>query len=314
MDKVIYDRMKGMIYGLVVGDCLGSCIEFSGKNDHDYITEYQDGGPYNLRAGDWTDDTSMTLAIMDSIISCDGEINGNDIMNRFCDWRYKGKYSSNGKCLDIGIANARTLQYYNFNQSGNSSNKMNQSESMGNGSIMRLAPTVIYDFIEEDETYEGSLIVSNLTHENAYIQSIVKDMCNILFSHLRGNRTTMESAYHSRNEASNSGLAYDTFNSALWAFNSTNDFEKGMIASVNLGGDSDTIGAVYGQIAGAYYGYDAIPKKWKRGIIKKVFIDNLFYDMMKVLTDGDETWQLNEKRFFRCFVRKIKQWMRRLLK
>lgn len=312
MDKQLYDRMKGMIYGLVVGDCLGSCIEFSGKNDHEYITNYHEGGPHNLRAGDWTDDTSMTLAVMDSIIACDGEINEDDIMSKFCDWRFKGKYSSNGKCFDIGMATARALQYYNFNKSNG--NKMNQSESMGNGSIMRLAPTVIYDFIEEDDTYEGSMIVSNLTHENKYIQSIVKDMCDVLFSHLKGKRTTMESAYHSRNEASNSGLAYDTFNSALWAFNSTDNFEKGMIAAVNLGGDSDTIGAVYGQIAGAYYGYNAIPKRWKNGIIKNFFIDNLFYDMMKVLTEGDETWQLNEKKFLRNFAKKVKAFLKRLIK
>ena len=105
----------------------------------------------------------------------------------------------------------------------------------------------------------------------------------------------------------------NTFNAALWAFNSTSNFEDGMLAAVNLGGDSDTIGAVYGQIAGAYYGYDAIPDRWKERIIEKVFIDNLFNNMIKVLEEKEtQKWQPKEKKFCRSFAEKVKVLLKHL--
>ena len=64
---------------------------------------------------------------------------------------------------------------------------------------------------------------------------------------------------------SNNGYP-STLDAALWAFNATATFEEGMIAAVNLGGDSDTIGAVFGQIAGAFYGFEAIPKRWVQAV------------------------------------------------
>lgn len=315
VNKDIYNRLKGMIYGLVVGDCLGACIEFSDKDNHLFVTDYQNGGPHNLRAGDWTDDTAMALAIMDSIICCYGEVNKNDVMDKFCQWFRNGKYSSNGYCFDIGFSTSHALNNHLINKKYHlHREKMNQSESKGNGSIMRLAPTVVYDFIKNDNNYSKSFEISNLTHENEYVLDVVKKMCNVLFSHLKGVKTEIQSAYKERKEVSNSGLAMNTFNAAMWAFHSTSNFEEGMISAVNLGGDSDTIGAVYGQIAGAYYGYDAIPERWRNGIIEKVFIDNLFNDMMKVLEKKEnKKWkEVKEKNFLQKFVKKVKTLMKHL--
>ena len=81
----------------------------------------------------------------------------------------------------------------------------------------------------------------------------------------------------------NSGWAVSTLQAALWAFNTTESFEEGLVAAVNLGGDSDSIGAVFGQIAGAYYGFDAIPERWvkavktwkKVGVLVDGFLDAL---------------------------------------
>ena len=83
---------------------------------------------------------------------------------------------------------------------------------------------------------------------------------------MAGNRTAEVSAYKTREAVNNSGWAVSTLDAALWAFNTTESFEDGLIAAVNLGGDSDSIGAVFGQIAGAYYGYDAIPERWIRSV------------------------------------------------
>lgn len=312
MDKKTLNRMKGMIYGLIVGDCLGSYIEFSLKDNHPWVTEFQAGGPHALRRGDWTDDTAMTLAVMDSIVSCNGEVDSCDIMNNFCSWFRQGKYSSNGRCFDIGGATIRALNTY---LTYGIKIKNDQSDSYGNGSIMRLAPTIICDFLKSDYHYTQTQKVSNLTHENMYIQNIVEKMAYILFTHLKGEKTKIESSYKSRESASNSGLAGNTLNSALWAFHTTDNFESGMIQAVNLGGDSDTIGAVYGQIAGAYYGYDAIPDKWKENIINKQFVDNLFNSMIETLDEKEkEKCIMNEKNFLRNFVKKAKLWMKPLKK
>ena len=313
IDKVLYNRIKGMIYGLVVGDCLGAYLEFTDKDNHEYIKDYKNGGPHNLRAGDWTDDTAMALAVMDSIVCCRGIVDTDDVMDKFCEWFKHGKYSSNGVCFDIGFSTSQALNNHLINKVYGLNRKSNQIESKGNGSLMRLAPTVVCDFLEKDNHYHNTILVSNLTHENGYVQNLAEKMCCVLFSHLRGEKTCIPSSYMKRTEVSNSGLAGSTFNAAMWAFHSTKSFEEGMIAAVNLGGDSDSIGAVYGQIAGAYYGYDAIPDRWKKGIIEKVFIDNLFNNMIKVLEEKEtQKWQPKERKFFRSFAEKAKVLMKRL--
>lgn len=279
------DKIKGMIYGLVVGDCLGAYLEFTNKDNHEWITDFQSGGVHKLRAGDWTDDTAMMLAVLDSVVKNNGKIDTNDIMTNFMDWYEMGKYSSNGKCFDIGSGTVRALMSYWYGYD------FALSESRGNGSIMRLAPTAILDYLKGDYDCKASIQVSDLTHKNLYVQNIVKTMCTIIFDHLEGVRTDINSVYKNRDMADNSGLAGSTLNSALWAFQSTNTFEDGMIEAVNLGGDSDSIGAVYGQIAGSYYGYNQIPNRWKENIIEKSFIDKLVIDMMNIFAKEIEKYE-----------------------
>ena len=101
---------------------------------------------------------------------------------------------------------------------------------------------------------------------------------------MAGTRTTEVSPYKTREEVNNSGWAVSTLAAALWAFNTTESFEDGLIAAVNLGGDSDSIGAVFGQIAGAYYGFDAIPERWVKAVKTWAKVDTLierFLDAVK---------------------------------
>lgn len=277
MKKEIVDRIKGAMYGLVVGDCLGACIEFTAKDSHPFITDYQSGGPHCLRAGDWTDDTAMALAVLDSI-GQNGKVDTTDIMAKFALWMSLGKYSSNGRCFDIGFGTAQAIRDF---VCGNGVVK--RPDSMGNGSIMRLAPSVIYCAITGNT--KCVFDVSRLTHWNNEVDSVVQKMAfDIMIPQINtGVKTLSRSIYKTRNQCSNSGRATDTFNAALWAFQTTGTFEDGMIKAVNLGGDSDTIGAVYGQIAGSYYGYSNIPERWLNGIIDKIFIDKLITNMMNVL-------------------------------
>ncbi len=96
------------------------------------------------------------------------------------------------------------------------------------------------------------------------------------------------SNYRARDEVDNSGWAVSTLQAALWAFQTTKNFEDGMIAAVNLGGDSDTIGAVYGQIAGAFYGIENIPERWLSAIKDREKVNKLIEDFLSVAIQTGE--------------------------
>ncbi len=124
--------------------------------------------------------------------------------------------------------------------------------------------------------------ISDLTHSSNRVRGTIDKLAKILGKHMEGERTSAVSAYRTRKEVNNSGWAVSTLEAALWAFNTTHNFRDALVAAVNLGGDADTIGAVCGQIAGAYYGFSAIPKKWLEAVKDWQKVDALvdrFLDM-----------------------------------
>ncbi|MBQ7650331.1 MAG: ADP-ribosylglycohydrolase family protein, partial [Victivallales bacterium] len=120
--------------------------------------------------------------------------------------------------------------------------------------------------------------ISDLTHNSWRVRETVTLMAQICEEHVNGRRTSVKSIYKSRDDVNNSGWAVSTLQAALWAFETTSSFEDGMIAAVNLGGDADSIGAVFGQIAGAYYGYKAIPERWLAKIKDRKVVNDLIED------------------------------------
>ena len=134
------DRRRGALIGLAVGDALGAAVEFSDPGSFPFVTGYRSGGPHGLKPGEWTDDTSMALALADSIASVGWDLN--DQASRYVEWWQTGKYSVNGRCFDIGITTRNALNRFLTNKdalaSGNTSD-----QASGNGSIMRLAPVPI---------------------------------------------------------------------------------------------------------------------------------------------------------------------------
>ena len=251
----IRNRFKGMFWGLVVGDCLGSPIQFMPKDGHPHITEMVRCDTFNTPPGYWTDDSSMAFCIAESAVRL-GRYDLADIANNFVRWRYEGFWSSLPHAFDVG--SATTAAVNNIRRHG--SLKNGSEKSQGNGSIMRFAPSWILNYGNSDRTilYE----ISDLTHDSSAVRKTIDLMADICDVHVQGKRTETASIYQTREEVGNSGWAVSTLQAALWAFQTTDSFEDGMIAAVNLGGDADSIGAVYGQIAGLYYGYGAIPERW----------------------------------------------------
>ena len=274
MDK---NKVKGMLWGLIVGDAFGSPIQFSTKDGHKWLSEMEDCPVFNLPKGYWTDDGSMALCIIDSYIR-QRDYDLKDIARTFAKWYFDGYLSSvPGRSFDVGGATQESI--IAFHRSGNLVN--GSEESQGNGSIMRLAPSYLIARYKNNSAIMHE--VSDLTHASARVRQVVDRFAKILDEHFSGSKTSEVSPYKTRNDVNNSGWAVSTLDAALWAFNTTDTFEKGLIDAVNLGGDSDTIGAVYGQLAGAYYGFNAIPSRWIREVKTYGEINNMIDNFISML-------------------------------
>ena len=273
------DRAKGALWGLIVGDCLGSPIQFSGKESHPWIAEMVKCPVFNLPPGYWTDDGSMAMCIMDSYVR-KGKYDLKDIGRTFVRWYQDGYLSSvDGRSFDVGIATDNACKEIAFRKSFVNGSE----ESQGNGSIMRFAPSW---FIAQKENNPAKVMheISDLTHCSSVVWNVCDALATVLDEHMAGRRTHTGPGNKLKREfINNSGWAVSTLQAALWAFNTTNNFRDALVAAVNLGGDADTIGAVCGQIAGAYYGHSAIPRKWLEAVKDWQKVDALidkFLDMV----------------------------------
>ena len=203
----------------------------------------------------------MAMCVMDSYIR-KGGYDLRDIAETFVKWLKEGYLSSiEGRSFDVGGATYSSVMA--FARTGSLVN--GHEESQGNGSVMRFAPSyLIARALGRPEIIHE---VSDVTHASATVREVCDRFAAVLDEHLAGTRTkTGPGAELKREQVNNSGWAVSTLDAALWAFNTTDNFADGLIAAVNLGGDSDSIGAVYGQLAGTFYGFDAIPDRWVKAV------------------------------------------------
>lgn len=296
------DRQRGCFYGLAVGDALGAAVEFKLPDTFEPVSEYRRGGPHGLEPGEWTDDTSMVIALAHSI----GDVgwNLNDQALRFVRWWRNGDYSVNGRCFDIGITIRTALSRFERTLNAQSSGDPDPRAS-GNGSIMRLAPVPIrYLDCFPDSVLEltNRAAESSLpTHASPQCLSACRYFAVVLAGLMHGvDRDEVLSAnwevlrklreaepLHPDVEkvASGSfrtfgppairgtGYVVKSLEAALWAFHDARDFRVAVLRAVNLGEDADTTGAVCGQLAGAYWGESGIPQNWLDGLAKRDMIE-----------------------------------------
>ncbi|WP_237113777.1 ADP-ribosylglycohydrolase family protein [Pseudoalteromonas rubra] len=137
------DKIIGSLVGLACGDAVGTTLEFASRGSFEPIEDMVGGGPFNLKKGQWTDDTSMALCLAHSLLHKNA-FDPTDQMIRYCDWYNDGYMSSNGKCFDIGMTVSDALRKYQ--ETRNPFSGSIDKFSSGNGSIMRLAPIPIYYF------------------------------------------------------------------------------------------------------------------------------------------------------------------------
>lgn len=155
------DRARGCLLGLAVGDAVGTTVEFAERGSFEPLTDMVGGGPFGLSPGQWTDDTSMALCLADSLIACRGFDPG-DQMRRYVRWLREGHLSSTGSCFDVGNTVLRALTA--FELTGDPFSGPTEEHSAGNGSIMRLAPIVLFFMPDRESVRHHSSESSRTTH------------------------------------------------------------------------------------------------------------------------------------------------------
>ena len=278
---MIEDKQKGMFVGLAIGDTLGMPLEFKQSGTFKPLESLAGGGPFNLPLGYWTDDTSMALCLADSILEKQG-YDSYDVMDRYADWQMNGYRSSTGACFDIGNQVSSAIARYKSQPEVDTTEQ--RIESAGNGCIMRLAPVVIAS-LAVNNSLEDTMAVASVSCRETHFSTLAEEatalFAGLLFNAvsavnkdqvLQLNTTTTfstqllttvnQASQKTIDELKPTGYVLDTLEVAVWAFMTTDNFKDGALKAINLGGDSDTIGAVYGQLAGAYYGLSGIPQEW----------------------------------------------------
>lgn len=302
------------ILGVVVGDALGCPVQFESRKEvlEHPITGMRGYGTFNLPEGSWTDDSSLTLALLDSI-NKDGNINFHHIMDNFVEWLDNGQYTPYGYSYDIGRGTINAINAYK--RIGNPYSCGGRDEdNNGDGSLMRIMPVCLYCY---NEGLKDGLAISNvhgvgmLTHahlraniacglyyfivksilseEGTLFERIQKgleygfsfyDWHNDFFdafevNHYKRLRDFDAFATLDDSQIRSSGYVVDAFEAAIWSLAKSGSYKDALLKAVNLGLDTDTVGAIAGGLGGLYYGIGGekgIPTEWIDALQKKEYI------------------------------------------
>lgn len=300
--------VKDSLYGFIVGDAMGVPVEFEDREKliNKPVTSMLGYGSHDVEEGVYSDDTSMTLATMDSIIKQNGIINYNDIADKFCNWVNNNEYTATNKVFDIGMTTKYALiKYFNNKIDATMCGGTNINEN-GNGSLMRMLPIALYCFYknikDDNEIFTLVKNSSSITHAHdisilgcyiyvryvislletknkissynfikkldysMFIEEVKLEYSRILFSDI----STLNI-----NDVNSSGYVVDTLEAVFWIILNCSNYNESIIGAINLGGDTDTIGAITGSIAGILYGYDNISKRWISKLKNKDYIDEI---------------------------------------
>ncbi|MDZ4719289.1 MAG: ADP-ribosylglycohydrolase family protein [Roseiflexaceae bacterium] len=313
-DIALLDRYRGALLGLAAGDALGTTLEFCAPGSFAPISDMVGGGPFGLQAGQWTDDTSMALCLATSLVECRG-FDARDQIDRYVRWWQQGYMSSNGRCFDIGVTVRSALQQYV--QTGEPYAGSGDSKTAGNGSIMRLAPVVLAFANDPLLAITRAADSSRTTHATQAAVDGCRYLAALLLGALRGEPkaallaprysplsglweanplhpaidAVATGSFREQQPPAIRGTGYvvASLEAALWAFYHSDNFRDGCLLAVNLGDDADTTGAVYGQIAGAFYGERGIPAAWLNRIVQRDLIAQLAEQLLQLKADDSDT-------------------------
>ena len=301
-EQQTYNKFSGTLIGLAVGDALGAAVEFKPRGSFQQVTDMRGGGPHNLEPGYWTDDTSMALCLAESLIESGFDLK--DQLDKYLKWYRDGYLSSTGSCFDIGINTSNALA--NYEQTGELPPE--KERAAGNGSLMRLAPIPMYycNSFQKAVKYSGESSLS--THNNimaidacrftgGLIQTFISSDNNSNASKEDSISSTADQlsldgrvkeaitgalTKESDQQIKSDGFVINSLEASLWSFVNTSTFKAAVLKAVNLGHDADTTGAITGQIAGAFYGREAIPESWIQQLADEAKIYEIIDDLFSI--------------------------------
>ncbi|RJE23302.1 ADP-ribosylglycohydrolase [Aspergillus sclerotialis] len=292
-------RALGCIWGNCTGDALGGPVQFKPKGQFKPVTGLRTVEPFGQPAGSYSDDGSMTLALSQSFIDQRGKYNHVGSIKYFVSWLFSGQFSTAKSAWDVGRSTRIALTIWNKNGSediehtqSRINQKLDMEECSGNGSLMRISPIGLALWKDIDEARRRARERSQITHPSLACldacELYTELLCRIMAGETKEQLVQTASAFKishatlaerlskyknlsdwklpSEADMQSSGWVVDTLEVALWGLFKYDSWADGALAVVNLGGDSDTAGAVYGALAGAFYGFASIPSQWVEGM------------------------------------------------
>jgi ADP-ribosyl-[dinitrogen reductase] hydrolase len=279
MSPEIQDRISGCAVGAAIGDALGMPLEFGPRQPAGRLV--REMGPGRVQAGTFTDDTEMALALAESLLARI-PLNPADLAQRFVAWYRAGPD-------DVGIHTSRVLSRIAAGEPWQEAVELVQRskpDSAGNGSVMRCWPVALAHWDDLDQMLADSCLQSRVTHPHPECEAGSAFVNAAIYHLLRGvtpaaavaealkvaavppalQEVSERVPMKHREELANSGWVRHTLESAVWGLRTTDSFEEAVVQVVNLGGDADTAGAVAGALAGAAYGLEGIPARWRRAL------------------------------------------------
>ena len=280
--RPLRERFIGALLGLAVGDALAAATQYRRSGSFTPVGDLIGGGPFELPRGAWSDDTAMALCLAESLAELD-RFDSHDQVERYQRWRRTGHWSATGQCLGITAATARALSQAGWRRqafAGPHDPKLVDPEPLS-----RVAPAVLHGFADAQLAVEQAVDAARTTCQSPLVLDACRALGAMLHAVLRGeSRATVlapaPALFGSRPlkpegaqimlhppaaalpaHAANSGVL-GALEAARWAFAHATSFRDGALRAVNCGGNSDVIGAVYGQLAGAHYGAAGIPAAW----------------------------------------------------
>jgi ADP-ribosylglycohydrolase len=308
MDRIKRNYLKDLLYGVCVGDALGVPVEFESREylKKNPITKMCSGGVHDQGTGVWSDDSSLTFCLAEAIIE------GYDIHNladKFIKWKNEGYWTATGEVFDIGNTTRQSIINLSKGVHPTLAGGFNEIDN-GNGSLMRILPLVILlKDLPIEKRFDSVKEVSSITH--AHIRSVISCFYYLEFAlqimegkdkfEIYENLKISVSEFLNSNEIystelihfdrllngniheleeeliQSGGYVIQTLEASIWCLLTSDSYEVSVLKAVNLGGDTDTTGAVTGGLAGLLYGFKSILKLWVASIRKINEINKLIH-------------------------------------
>ena len=248
MNTKLRNKIAGAIYGFAIGDAMGATTEFMTaeqiRDEHGQVTDIIGGGWLNLEPGEVTDDTQMAICVMSAIMSSP---ENSDMFIKHCEKNFVLWLASKPK--DVGGQCAKAIRLLTIGMRISC-----DYNALGNGSLMRAMPLAVLNLPHYN------VLQGLLTHNNPRCSSFILEYSRLIQEYLKGNYNNKYTNKVKELQRP-SGYIVNTFNNSVY-WSCKNSFEEAIIGAVNHGGDADTIAAITGSLAGAKFGYDAIPERW----------------------------------------------------